>query len=457
MSAIDPKRVAKLRSAVRGTVIAPGDADYDEARATFNALIDRRPELIVRPQNVAEVVDTIGFADGEGLPVSVRGGGHSIAGHSIGDGSITIDLRNLKQITLDAAAGRGVAGGGVLWEEFDPVCQQRGLATTGGTFADTGIAGLTLGGGLGHLGGKLGLSIDNLHAAEVVTADGRVLHSSEEENADLFWALRGGGGNFGIVTSFEFRLHPVGQLLGGLLLYPFEHAEKVLNLFRDLVSGAPDALTCFYILTRAADGIGTPIVVVSVCFNGPLEDGEREIRPLRESFPMLGDTVGPTSYLDVQALFPKLPFGLHHYWTGRFLESLPDDLIGATVEHFASYPGIFGGGILIEPLFGAPSRVPDETMAFNQRTARFNVSGLGVWESLELDVEGTRWARAYTPLLEPYSTSGTGYVNYMTETEPAERVTLLYGSEKFERLRQIKKTYDPKNLFRFNQNIPPAA
>jgi FAD/FMN-containing dehydrogenase len=453
----DSKGLSALRRAVRGEVIAPADAAYDEARTPFNGLFDRRPTLIVRCEEVSDVVEALGFADAESLPVSIRGGGHSVAGHSMADGAICIDLRGLKHVSVDEVAKRVVAGGGVLWEEFDPACLRHGLATTGGTNADTGIAGLTLGGGLGHLAGKLGLAIDNLRAAEVVAADGRILRASEEENANLFWALRGGGGNFGVVTSFEFQLHPVGTLLGGLILYPFEHAQKVLRLFRDLVSAARDELTCVLVLTRAADADRTPTVVVSVCFNGPLQSGEEEVRALRHSFPTIGDTVGPTSYLDVQALFPKEPFGLRNYWTGRFVGGLPDSLIEATVEHFRSYPGIFGGGILIEPFGGAPSRVPNEAMAFNQRNARFNVSALGVWETPELDSEATSWARAYTPLLESHSVTGTGYSNYMTETEPTERVARMYGPEKFERLRLIKREYDPKNLFRFNQNIPPAS
>lgn len=453
---IDPERVAELGRAVRAPLIGPGDPAYDDARATFNALIDRRPALIVRCEGTLDVVEALAFADAEGLPVSIRGGGHSVAGHSMADGGIAIDLRNFKQVSVDATQLRGVAGGGATWEEFDPVCQRHGLATTGGTFADTGIGGLTLGGGIGHLHGKCGLTIDNLLAAEVVTADGRVLRASEDENSDLFWALRGGGGNFGVVTSFEFRLHRVDSFLGGLILYPFEHAEKVIRLYRDLVSAAPDALTCICVLTRAADAEGTRVVIVSVCYNGPLDAGEEEVRALRRSFPVIGDTVGPLSYLEVQALFPKLPFGLRHYWKGQFLGGLPDEIIDATVEHFRSYPGIFGGGVLIEPLFGAPSLVPDEAMAFNQRRARFNVSALGVWEAPELDAEGTRWARGYAALLEPHSVTGAGYVNYMTEGEPADRVKAVYGPEKFERLRRIKAAYDPKNLFRFNQNIPPG-
>lgn len=451
---LSEKNLKELRNAVRGAVIAPGDGGYDEARSTFNATIDRRPLAVARPIDAADVSAAVSFAAAEGLPVSVRGGGHSVAGHCVGDGALMIDLVNLKQVTVDPAARRVTAGGGCAWEDLDPVCVRHGLATTGGTFADTGVGGLTLGGGIGHLQGRCGLSVDNLLAAEVVTADGRTLRAGEGENEDLFWALRGGGGNFGVVTSFEFRLHPVGTMLGGLIAYAHEHAGAAVRLFRDLVADAPDELVCMLVLTGAPDG--TKIVIVSVAFNGPVADGEAAIRPLRESLPVLTDTVTPLDYLGVQAIFPKVPFGLRHYWKGHFTRSLPDDAIDATVEHSRAYPGVLGGGILLEPFYGAPSRVPNDAMAFNQRDARFNVSALGVWEAAEADEAGIRWAREYAEKTAPLSTTGAGYVNYSTETAAPDRVASFWGPQKFQRLRAIKRAYDPANLFRFNQNIPPA-
>jgi FAD/FMN-containing dehydrogenase len=395
------------------------------------------------------------FAGAEGLPISVRGGGHAVAGHCIGDGAVVVDLAGLKQVEVDPATRRAVAGGGVTWEDFDPVCLKHGLATTGGTFADTGIGGLTLGGGIGFLQGRYGLTVDNLVCAEVVTADGRVLSASTDEHDDLFWAIRGGGGNFGVVTSFGFRLHPITTLLGGLIIYAMAQARDVIRLFREMSATKSDALSCQLLIRNAPEPIAQKVVMVAVCFNGPLDEGERALRALR-SVPVLADQVRPMSYLEVQTIYPKHPFGLRHYWKGYFLRDLPDDVIDSTIEYFRTYPSDRRGGPLLEELYGAPPRVPNAAMAFNQRDARFNLSGLSIWQNPDDDGGAVRWAREYAATIEPHSITGTGYHNYGTELEPVERLRAAYGSDKFDRLRRIKRTYDPDNLFRFNQNIPPA-
>jgi hypothetical protein len=455
MGLVEPGKIARLREAIKGTVILPGESAYDDARATFNAMIERRPFLIVRCASIPDVVRTVTFAADEGLPISVRGGGHAVAGHCIGDGAVVVDLAGLKHVDVDPASRRANAGGGVTWEEFDPVCFEYGLATTGGTFADTGIGGLTLGGGLGFLQGRYGLTVDNLVCAEVVTLDGRVLSASPDEHDDLFWAIRGGGGNFGVVTSFGFRLHSITTLLGGLIIYAMAQARDVIRLFREVAATKSDALSCQLVIRNAPEPIGQKVVMIAVCFNGPVNEGEKAIRALR-SVPVLADQVRPMSYLEVQTIFAKYPFGLRHYWKGYFLRELPDEVIDSTIEYFQAYPSDRRGGPLLEELYGAPARVPNGAMAFNQRDARFNLSGLSVWQDPDGDAEAVRWAREYAATIEPHSITGAGYGNYATEPEPVERLRVAYGPEKFDRLRRIKRTYDPNNLLRFNQNIPPA-
>ena len=451
----DPWGLVRFRRSLT-TTIKPTDSDYDLARVTFNALLDRRPAFIVPCASADDVVGALERATNEGLPVAVRGGGHGVAGHCIGDGAVVIDLARLAAVEVDPGRRTATTGGGATWAEFDKATQLHGLATPGGTFGSTGIAGLTLGGGIGHLLGVHGLTCDNLIAAEVVSADGRVLWSSEDEHADLFWAIRGGGGNFGVVTRFVFRLHPVGTILGGLIVYPFARAREALTLFRDVSLEASDDLTCMVLVERDGD-TGERAVTLSVCHTGTSDLAEREIRPLRHSIPVLRDTVRPMSYLELQAVFGELPFGYRNYWKGHFLNELPDDLIDFTVQHYAKRASTHAhGSILLEAFHGAACRVDQNAMAFNQRAARFNVSALAIWEREEDDNIQRVWARDYADVLESHSSSG-GYLNYTNPDDSLDRVRAAFGPEKFERLRQIKKRYDPENLFRFNHNIPPAG
>jgi FAD/FMN-containing dehydrogenase len=431
----------------RGPVIAPDDGlAFDAARTTFNGMLDRQPALVTRPLDVEDVVAAVSFARDAELPIAVRGGGHGVAGHCMGDGSLVVDLRLMRYVTVDPKGRTATCGGGALWEDLDPPCQRHGLATPGGTFGDTGVAGLTLGGGIGHLMGPYGLTLDNLLEVKVVTADGTVLRASEEENADLFWALRGGGGNFGVVVDFTFRLHPVGLVLGGLLVYRVEDAKEVLTTFRELAAGAPDELVLFGQVFRSAIS-GNNGTVVSVAHFGDVDEGRAAIRPLTEALSPVADAVRPMYYPELQEIFGRMPFGLRNYWSGRFLRELPDDVVDRTAETFADPDMI--GGVLLECLHGAAKRVPPGATAFAGREASHNVTFIGTWTE---PAEDERWiaaARAFSSALEPWSL-GEGYVNYASEM-PDD----LPRTARLERLRRVKRDYDPENRFRFNHNITP--
>jgi len=444
-----------LQASLRGQVIDPQHPDFDLARGIFNGAITRRPALIVRPIDAADVVTAIEFARAAELPLSVRGGGHNVAGHAVCEGGLMLDLRLLRGVEVDETTRVAEAGGGATWNDFDPPCQRHGLATTGGTFGTTGIGGLTLGGGIGHLMGRYGLTLDNLLQAEVVTADGRVLLASEDEHSDLFWALRGAGGNFGVVTRFFYRLHELPPLTAGLLVYDFANANAVIRSFRTVVEDAPDELT--FVLVLGHDGAsGAAVVVVAVCWSGDSEDARGRLDALRSMPGLLLDAVRPTSYLQLQAIFGEIPFGLRHYWKGHFVTAMPDEAIEFVVEHFARRRSPLGS-VLIEPLEGQAKRVPEDATAFANRHAAFNVSGLSIWESPDDDDEQIAWARAFGDGVAPYSSRGGGYLNYMGSDEPLERVQAAFGAEKFARLREIKQKFDPDNVFRQNQNIPPAG
>jgi FAD/FMN-containing dehydrogenase len=440
----------ELRTQHRGPVITPADRGFDVARATFNGMIERHPELIVRPLDVADVVTAVRFARDADLPVAVRGGGHGVAGHCIGDGSLVVDLRLMRGVVVDPERRTATCGGGSLWEDLDTPAQRHGLATPGGTFGDTGIAGLTLGGGIGHLTPSYGLTLDNLLAATVVTADGDVLTASENENTDLFWALRGGGGNFGIVVEFTFRLHPVGMLLGGSLDYRLEDASVVLPVWRDLMANAPDNLASFAQVYR--DRItGEGLVNASVAWIGDLDAGREAIRELTEGLSPVRDAVRPMYYSELQDLYGRMPFGLRNYWSGRFLAELPDELLTGTSEQFLESELI--GGVLFEPLHGAPTRVASDATAFAGREARWNATFINVWFEADEDERQIETARAYSTSLDPWKVGG-GYLNYATEAS-ADGLETEYGAERFERLRAVKRQYDPSNVFRFNHNIAP--
>jgi FAD/FMN-containing dehydrogenase len=446
----EPRSLAELRRVHRGQVIAPEDSGYDPARTTFNGLVDRRPELIVRPLDVDDVVVAVSFAGELELPIAVRGGGHSVAGHSIGDGSLVVDLCLMREVVVDAEARTATCGGGSLWQDLDPPCLRHGLATPGGTVGDTGVGGLTLSGGIGHLMGLHGLTLDNLLAATVVTADGEVLPASERENRELFWALRGGGGNFGVVVDFTFRLHPVGLLLGGLLHYRLEDAPAVVIAWRELMADAPDSLVCFPQIFRGVPGEEAVMTISVAQFDG-VDDGRELIRPLLEGAEPLRDDVRPTHYAELQEIFGRSLFGLRNYWSGRFLHALPDELIELTCAQFED--STVTGNVLLEPLHGAATRVAPEATAFAGREARYNATYSSVWSDPREDRLQIEQARAYSAALAPW-TIGGGYLNYASEAA-GDSLDTEFGGERFERLRAVKRRYDPENRFRFNHNITP--
>lgn len=441
--------VAGFRRRHHGPVIAPDDLGFDAARVTFNGMIDRRPALIARPLALADVVAAVEFAGEAGLPVSVRGGGHGVAGLCIGDGSLVIDLRLMREVRVDREARIATCGGGALWEDLDPPCQRHGLATPGGTFGDTGVAGLTLGGGVGHLLGVHGLTLDNLVAATVVTADGSVVCASVSENEELFWALRGGGGNFGVVVDFTFRLHPVERLLGGLLVYRLEDAEAMAAAWRDLMSSAPDELTCVAGLSRSI--LMGERAYISVAYLGDPEEGREVIRPLSQAVTPAADLVRPMYYPELQEIFGRMPAGLRNYWSGRFLRELPDAAIEQTANHLR--PADVHGTILLEPMHGAAARVPADATAFAGRDAKYNATFIGFWQNPSEDERRVATARSYSATLAPW-TLGGGYLNYASETA-GDTLETEFGAERFARLQAVKRQFDPHNTFRFNHNIAP--
>ena len=357
----------------------------------------------------------------------------------------------MRDVTVDVDARTATCGGGVLWEDLDPACQRHGLATPGGTFGDTGVAGLTLGGGLGHLTGLYGLTLDNLVAATVVTAEGTVHRTSDDENAELFWALRGGGGNFGVVTDFTFRLHPVGRLLGGLLQYRLEDAQAAVTLWREVMADAPDELACFAQVFRSLF-TGQSGAAISVAYFGDIQEGQEAIRRLREDVVPVRDGVRPMYYPELQEIFGRLPFGLRNYWSGRFLRELPDEVVELSVATFAE-PSVIGG-VLLEPLYGAATRVSPDATAFAGREAAFNATFIGVWTDPAEDERWVEIARTFSAALEPWALGG-GYLNYASEAA-GESLEKEFGRQRFERLQAVKRQFDPANVFRFNHNIVPG-
>ena len=449
-------------SGFNGIEINPGDAEYDDARSLFNSMIDRRPQVILRCTSADDVVAVVNYARDSGLPLSVYGGGHSVTGAAVVDGGVVCDMRGMKGIDVDPGARRARAEAGLNWGEFDTATQEHGLAVTGGRVPDTGIAGLALGSGSGWLERKLGFTCDNLVKAEVVTADGRKVMASADENPELFWGIRGGGGNFGIVTAFHLQLHEIPpMLLGGLLAWPAFMGADVTRMYRDLVAGAPDDFgsALAFITAPPEDFVpeparGQPAVGMVVCWTGDLEEGERFLAPVRGFGPPAVDLTGPMPYVAVQQLLePGNPRGRRNYWTGDFLTELPDEAIDAFVHHAAQPVSPFSQMILI-PGGGAISRVPEDASAFGQRQAPFNIHLLSMWEGAEHDAANIAYTKDISGAMKAWTT-GAVYLNFIGD-EGAERVRSGFGPEKFARLQALKKEWDPQNLFRHNQNIPPA-
>src|SRR5512134_964213 len=452
----------RLRDSIRGPVVAPDDEGYDAARAIWNGAIDRRPAWIARCTGVTDVVATVRFARERDLPVAVRSGGHGVGGHALCDGGLVIDLSPMKGIRVDPAACTARAEAGVLWGELDRETQLHGLATVGGIVTHTGIAGLTLGGGIGWLMRKHGATVDNLLCADVVTAQGEIVTASEEENPDLFWAIRGGGGNFGIVTSFAYRLHPVGPIvLAGQVFHPLEEAPEVLRFYRELIAAAPDELTTIFDLSVAPPAPflpeevhGKPIVMVGACYAGSPDEGAEVVRPLKQFGRSIVDLLEPKPYTALQSMFdPLVPHGWHRYWKSVELPPLTDDAIDTLVERSSALTSPKSYCIVFQ-LGGALARVGEGETAFSQRYAAHNVNINAVWT--EDDPEADRhitWARDFFDAMQPHAGDHV-YLNFLGE-EGANRVRQAYGARSYKRLVELKRAYDPTNFFRLNQNIEP--
>ena len=454
--------IEQLRGTFRGEIVQPGDPSYETARRVWNGAIDRRPAVIARCTGTADVLAAVACAQEHGLPASVRGGGHSIPGYSIVDDGLVIDCTPMKGIHVNPAAETAIAQPGLTWGEFDRETQAFGLATTGGEVSDTGIAGLTVGGGIGWLRRAHGLTSDNLLSVDLVTADGRVLHVSPDEHADLYWGVRGGGGNFGIVTLFEYRLHRVGPLLAGMLLYPLDRAADALRHTRDFAAEASDELTITIALITAPPAPfvpeelhGQPALAVVPCYVGAVEEGERALRPLREYGPPAADLVEPTPYVVLQQLIDETyPPGRHVYVKSEWLRELDDAAIDIAVEAAGSFLGPLTQ-ILFHQMGGAVARVPTDATPFGGRDAAYMVTVVSVWEAGDENPGGhVDWARDRWARFQPWSTGG-GYINHMSD-EGEDRVRTAYGPEKYERLSALKRAYDPTNFFRLNQNIGAA-
>ncbi len=444
-----------LKARFSGTILLPGDDGYEDTRRVHNGMIDRRPAVIARCMGTADVVDALAFGLERDLQISVRGGGHNVAGRAVCDGGLMIDLAPMKGIWVDPGRRRVRAQAGVTWGEFNRATQLHGLATTGGAVSSTGIAGLTLGGGFGYLMGKFGYTVDNLVSVELVTAGGEVLTASSDENAELFWGLRGGGGNFGIATSFEYALHPVGPTVhGGLIAFPEDSARQALAFLRDLAEAPDDDLTIAGSLTHAPDGSGRKLVAMLVGHTGTGAAAERDLAKIRALGTPVIDRLGPIDYSELNTLldpsFPKLAL---NYWKSSFVETLSDDVMDILVRQFAACPST-KSKLILEAPHGAALKRPPGATAFNCRSPGFSILILSQWTSCEDSDENIAWARQTHDRLAPHATSG-GYTNYLGDDEGAARISDAYG-ENFQRLRALKDHYDPSNVFRLNQNVPPS-
>ena len=451
----------QLRDRVRGEVITPDDPGYEEARRVYNAMIDRRPRVVVRCTGADDVVAAVNLAREAGLGVAVRGGSHSVPGFGTADDAVVVDLSGMQAVDVDPETRLARAGGGATWGVFNDATHVHGLATTGGIISTTGIGGLTLGGGIGYLSRAFGLSCDNLLSAEVVTADGEVLTASERANQDLFWALRGGGGNFGVVTSFEYRLHPVREIYGGPMLFELDDAADVLRFYRDFIRDAPEQLGGFPAWQIAPplpfipeDRHGEPFLIFVACWAGPIEEGEAALRPLREVAPVVAEHVGPMPYPALNSAFDALvPAGLQHYWKANFVKELTDEAIDAHLEHGPKLPAV-NSTVHIYPINGACHRVAPDATAFAYRDATFATVIAGMWPDPEQNEDNTAWVRGFYEATAPHSEEG-GYVNFMAG-EDQDDVPATYR-QNYRRLVEVKRRHDAGNLFRLNQNIRPAS
>ena len=442
----------ELGSGLRGEVVCPGDRGYDTGRAVFNGIIDRRPVAVIRALDKSDELRCIGFARRHDLPLSVRGGGHNVAGNAVRDGGVMLDLSGMKALRVDPETRTVRAEPGLTLGEFDRATQEFGLATTLGVVSTTGIAGLTLGGGLGWLNGRYGLACDNLISADVATADGRLLRASARENEDLFWSIRGGGGNFGVVTSFEYQLHPVDLVLAGGLSYPLSMAPRVLRFYDDFVKAAPDELS-----TAASLGLteaGEPTVSIAACYCGPIDEGEQVLRPLRTFQTPLDDGIQPMPYTVLQSARDEgFPFGRFHYWKSGWLRDVTDGAIETLMQFVPQMPSS-ASGVGLQQMHGVASRVAPSVTAFPHRAEQYDFLILSQWSDATDSDGNIEWTRALFEAMQPHLEASV-YVNNLGD-EGQGRVKAAYG-ENYPRLAAAKRTYDPDNLLRANQNIEPAT
>jgi FAD/FMN-containing dehydrogenase len=456
MTARFNEKTAELRTKVKGKVLVAGDAGYDNARSIWNAMIDRRPAVIVQVATADDVAPAIRFARDNDLEISIRGAGHNIAGYSVCDDGLMIDFSAMKNVRVDAGARRAYVQPGATLRDFDQAVQAHGLATPVGINSTTGIAGLTLGGGFGWLTRKYGMTIDNLISADLVTAKGEKVRASEKENPDLFWALRGGGGNFGVVTQFEF--YPVGpEILAGLMVFPFSQAKQVLTQYREFVKSAPPELNVWVVLRKApplpflpADVHGKEVTVLAVFYSGQIAEGQKLIDPLRRFGNMVGEHVGPMPYVQWQQAFDALLTpGARNYWKSHNFTEIKDGMLDTMIK----YAGQLASPhceIFLGLLSGAANQVPADATAYSGRDATYVVNVHGRWESAAEDEKGIAWARAFFKAAAPFASAGA-YVNFMT-AEESDRIAAAYGPN-YDRLLKVKQQYDPENIFHLNQNI----
>jgi FAD/FMN-containing dehydrogenase len=460
MTTLSNDKIGQIRSKVRGKIVLPNDPNYDEVRTIWNAMIDRRPAVIVQIAEAGDVSPAIAFARENGLDISIRGAGHNIAGNSLSENGLVIDFSNMKNVRVDTEKRRAYVEPGATLGDFDKAVQEHGLATPVGINSTTGIAGLTLGGGFGWLTRKYGMTIDNLVSVDVITADGNKLRASENENADLFWAIRGGGGNFGIVVHFEFELYPVGpEILAGLIVFPLEQAKQVLTKYREYVKSIPEELNVWVVLRQAPplpflpeNVHGQEVLVLAVFYAGDVAEGEKLIEPLRSFGDPYGIHIGAQPYVDWQKAFdPLLTPGARNYWKSHNFTVLNDGALDSMIEYTGKLPSP-QCEIFIGLISGAPNRVAAKAMAYGNRDTQFVMNVHGRWDEAADDETCIAWAREFFEASAPYASAGA-YVNFMTEEE-GDRVAAAYGSN-YDRLVQIKNKYDPENVFHLNQNIKP--
>jgi FAD/FMN-containing dehydrogenase len=449
----------QLRERVRGAVITADDDGYDQARRVYNAMIDRRPRVVIRCVNAGDVMAAVDFARDNELDLAVRGGSHSVPGFGVCDDGVVADLSAMRGVRVNPVTQTARAEGGATWGDFNAATYPFGLATTGGIISTTGVVGLTLGGGIGHLDRGLGLSCDNLISADVVTADGRLLIASENDNQDLFWALRGGGGNFGAVTSAQFRLSPVKDIYGGPIFFELDRAGDVLRFYRDFIADAPEQLGAFPAFQIAPplpfipqDRHGDTLIALITCWAGPPAEAETALRPLREVAPIVAEMIGPMPYPALNSAFDALvPPGLQHYWKANFNTELTDAAIDAHLVHGPKVPTV-NSTVHIYPINGACHRVAADATAFSYRDASFATVIAGMWPDPAQNTANTQWVRDYYQATAPHSEQG-GYINFMA-ADDQDRIATNYKGN-YQRLVEIKRKYDPDNLFHVNQNIKP--